>query len=350
MPSIRPAKPKMKPELIAARVERPIASCGLFEVDPGDPGRAFDQGAERGREAGADRAAEVLAVGGDRVDVDAGAEVDRDAGLAEAVVGGDRVDEAVGAHLERVLDPDRHPGLQPGADRQALAPPGSARSAPRTGSRAAARPRRRRRRRSGRTTSRRGEKRPAIRSASSSPVAPDRVWKRQCSASSLAVEGAEVGLGVADVDREEHRFSIISYRPWVGARMTMDGVEEAQSATRSRTWPRRWASARSRKRASRASRSAASGSGSPSSTSSPASAAASAHVHKEDEEVYVVVAGAGWMQGRRRDDRAAGDGRDPGRAVGVARLRSGPRRARSCSPSAPTTRTTPSWCRTSGTD
>ena len=45
---------------------------------------------------------------------------------------------------------------------------------------------------------------PAIRSASSSPVAPERVWKRQCSARSLAVEGAEVGLGVADVYREEH--------------------------------------------------------------------------------------------------------------------------------------------------
>ena len=47
-------------------------------------------------------------------------------------------------------------------------------------------------------------KRPAIRSASSSPVAPERVWKRQCSTRSLALEGAEVGLGVADVDREEH--------------------------------------------------------------------------------------------------------------------------------------------------
>jgi hypothetical protein len=30
---------------------------------------------------------------------------------------------------------------------------------------------------------------------------------------SLAVEGAEVGLGVADVDREEHSNPIISYRP-----------------------------------------------------------------------------------------------------------------------------------------
>ena len=51
-----------------------------------------------------------------------------DAGLAEALVGGDRVDEAVGADLERVVDPDRHPGLHPGADRQALGVAGSARS------------------------------------------------------------------------------------------------------------------------------------------------------------------------------------------------------------------------------
>src|SRR4051812_17953781 len=63
----------------------------LFEVDPGDPGRPFDQGAERGGEPGTNCAAEVLAVGGDRVDVDAGPEVDRDAGLAEALVGGNRV-------------------------------------------------------------------------------------------------------------------------------------------------------------------------------------------------------------------------------------------------------------------
>ena len=40
--------------------------------------------------------------------------------LAEALVGGDRVDEAVGPDLQRVLDPDRHPGLDPGPDRQAL--------------------------------------------------------------------------------------------------------------------------------------------------------------------------------------------------------------------------------------
>ena len=38
----------------------------------------------------------------------------------ESLVGGDRVDQAVGADLERVVDADRHPGLQPGTDGQAL--------------------------------------------------------------------------------------------------------------------------------------------------------------------------------------------------------------------------------------
>jgi len=104
----------------APRSSRAAAAHWLAEVDAGDPGGALDQGAERDLQAGADRAAEILAVGGDGVDVDPGAEVDHHAGLAEALVGGDRVDQAVGADLERVVDPDRHPALHAGADGQAL--------------------------------------------------------------------------------------------------------------------------------------------------------------------------------------------------------------------------------------
>ena len=59
----------------------------------------------------------------------------------------------------------------------------------------------------------RSASRPAIRSASSSAVAAGAVAKRQCSTSSLAVEGAEVGLGVADVDREQHRPIIATAEP-----------------------------------------------------------------------------------------------------------------------------------------
>src|SRR6185295_17387683 len=107
-----------------ARLDRGAAGAAdrrlrRIEVDPGDPRRAVDQRRQRDLQPRPDRAAEVLALGGDDIDVDAGAEVDDDAGLAEALVGGDRVDEAVGANLERVVDADRHPGLEPGADRQA---------------------------------------------------------------------------------------------------------------------------------------------------------------------------------------------------------------------------------------
>ena len=120
MPSISPAKPKMKPDWIAARVERPIAASGSSRSIRVIRGRAFDQGAERDLEPGADRAAEVLAVGGDGVEVDRRCRSrPTTQALAEALVGGDRVDQAVGADLERVVDPDRHPGLDPGPDRQA---------------------------------------------------------------------------------------------------------------------------------------------------------------------------------------------------------------------------------------
>ena len=107
-----------------ARLDRGAAGAAdrrlrLGQFDAGDAGRAFDQGGQRDLEPGRDRAAEVLALGGDGVEVDPGAEVDDDAGAADPVVGGDRVDEPVGADFERVVDPDRHPGLDPGPDRQA---------------------------------------------------------------------------------------------------------------------------------------------------------------------------------------------------------------------------------------
>ena len=67
MPSISPAKPKTKPDWIAARRR---AADRVLAARPrsirGMRGRPFDQGLERDLEARADRAAEVLAVGGDR--------------------------------------------------------------------------------------------------------------------------------------------------------------------------------------------------------------------------------------------------------------------------------------------
>ena len=63
---------------------------------------------------GPDHAAEVLAGSGDDVEVGRGAEVDGHAGALHLRVGGHRVDEPVGAQLVRVVDQDRHAGLDVG--------------------------------------------------------------------------------------------------------------------------------------------------------------------------------------------------------------------------------------------
>ena len=130
---------------------------------------------------------------------------------AEPLVGSDGVDEAVGADLVRVVDADRHPGLQPGPDREEDGVDVALASAARTPSP------------SGGTTDETmaasrspspaaRASRPAMRSPARRRSRPARVWKRQCWARSLAVEGAEVGLGVADVHREKHG-AIIAGRP-----------------------------------------------------------------------------------------------------------------------------------------
>ena len=92
--------------------------------------------------------------------------------VAEALVGGDRVDEPVGADLVGVVDPDRHPGLDPGPDQRGRAPRGSGAaiasySVPSGGTtdettRAS----------TSRSRSPLSARSPLIRSASSSPVAP----------------------------------------------------------------------------------------------------------------------------------------------------------------------------------
>ena len=184
IPSISPAKPKITPDWIAPRVDLPIAASGSPSSIRADPRAALGQRRQRDLDPGRDRAAEVLAVGRDGVEVDPGAEVDHDAGAAEPLVGGDRVDEPVGADLVRVVDPDRHPGLHPGADAAGSGRRSSARPSPRTGRRAAARPRTRRSRRPRRARSRSAPagRRSARRSRRRSRRTT--VRKRQCSASS----------------------------------------------------------------------------------------------------------------------------------------------------------------------
>ena len=127
-----------------------------------------------------------------------------DAGLAEALVGGDRVDEAVGADLERVVDPDRHPGLHPGADRQAL---GLEVALGQLLELAAER----RHDRGDADGVDVVEGHPAEREEAGDPLGQLVAGRARAGLEApvldqaLALEGAEVGLGVADVDREQHR-------------------------------------------------------------------------------------------------------------------------------------------------
>ena len=88
----------------------------LQELHLGELGRPLVERVERDLRTGGDDAAQVLAVVRDRVVGDGGAEVHDDAGAAEPREGGDGVDEAVGADLARVVDPDRHSGADRGPD------------------------------------------------------------------------------------------------------------------------------------------------------------------------------------------------------------------------------------------
>ena len=194
----------MKPDWIAARVERPIAVPGsarsIRVIRAARSIRALSEICE----PRTDRAAEVLALGGDASMLIPVPKSTTTQASAEALVGGDRVDQAIGADLERVVDADRHPGLHPRPDRQAGERRDSAWSScsnwvP-----------------SGGTTE---ETQTASTSANDMPqrakqagdplgqlVAgrPRAGLKAPVLDQALAVEGAEVGLGVADVDREEH--------------------------------------------------------------------------------------------------------------------------------------------------
>ena len=93
----------------------------LLDVHSRKARGAGGQRLERDLDPGRDHAAEVLALGGDHVVVDRGAEVHRDARAADALVGGDGVHEPVGAELLRAVDPDRHAGLQLRAHERAAA-------------------------------------------------------------------------------------------------------------------------------------------------------------------------------------------------------------------------------------
>ena len=82
------------------------------EIDPRELRRAGGEGLQRDLDPRSDHAAEVLAGTRDHVEVGRGAEVDRHAGSVHLRMCRDGVDEAVRSELVRVVDQDRHPGLQ----------------------------------------------------------------------------------------------------------------------------------------------------------------------------------------------------------------------------------------------
>ena len=194
----------MTPDWIAAAARAPDRRLGLGEFDARDAGRPFDQRGQRDLEPRRDRPAEVLALGRDRVEVDAGAEVDDDAGPAEALIGGDGVDETVGADLERIVDPDRHPGLDPGTDREEAGFEVALGELLVLGAE-------RRHDRGDADGVDIVEAEPAEREHAGDPLGelvagrPGAGLEPPVLNEALAVEGAEVGLGVADVGREQHR-------------------------------------------------------------------------------------------------------------------------------------------------
>ena len=158
-----------------AWVVLPITPPGSPRGSPSSIGAAspsaLGQRLHRDLDPGPDHAAQVLALGGDRVEGDRGAEVHDRARPAEPLVGGDRVDEPVGAELVRVVDPDRHPGLDARADDQAAAVEVALAHRRVLGRRAAARPRRRSTRRPRPSRRPRSPSRVETRTASSSAVA-----------------------------------------------------------------------------------------------------------------------------------------------------------------------------------
>ena len=146
---------------------------------------------------------------------DRGAEVDDDAGRRRPVVGGDGVDEPVGADLARVVDPDRHPGPDRGPDDEHLV---------RRGSGAPSRVHCSDELRHGRGDDRGARCRAKPQPAQRQQVAPAprrarravdsrTVANRQCSDDlSRLAEHAEVGLGVTDVDDQQHAVGLPCHR------------------------------------------------------------------------------------------------------------------------------------------
>ncbi len=125
------------------------------------------------------------------------------AGAAHPVIGRHRVDEAIGTDLQRVVDPDRHPGLDPGGDQQALGFEVALDQLLVLGAE-------RRHHRGDADRVEVGEAHAAQPQQAADPLGElvaggaGTCLEAPVLGQPLGVEGAEVGLGVADVDCKEH--------------------------------------------------------------------------------------------------------------------------------------------------
>src|SRR4051812_8644295 len=187
------------------RVDRRLADelARRPDVDLGQLGGALGQRVHRDLDARRDDAAQVLALRADRVVGDRGAEVHDHDRVADLVVGGDRVDEPVRADLAGVVVAQRHPGLHAGADHEHLVAQIARGHVPPLGPELGHR----------RGDDRRADVREAHAAQLEQRGEPraELVGRRLADRGEAPVleqlgplEGPEVGLGVADVDDEEH--------------------------------------------------------------------------------------------------------------------------------------------------
>ena len=106
-----------------ARLDRGLGGAaddllGLRDVHERKACRALRERLQRDLDARRDDPSQVIAVLGHGVVGDGGAEVDHDARSLAALVGGHGIDQPVWADLTRVLDPNGHPDPERGADDQ----------------------------------------------------------------------------------------------------------------------------------------------------------------------------------------------------------------------------------------
>ena len=116
MPSTCPANPKTTPAWSACVGGLSDRLLGRDEVDLGEPRRSGEESVHRDLDPWRQDTADVLARGGDGIEVRGRAEVDDDARPSVALARRDSVHDPVGAHLAWIVVEDRNARLDARAD------------------------------------------------------------------------------------------------------------------------------------------------------------------------------------------------------------------------------------------